>query len=65
MVWSLIYSSNHTRPKFFKKAENVTIIQFIFFAKGIDYKVFQRFEEHKTGFLIRIKDNVSYISIEK
>ena len=36
------------------------------FDKGYnDYKAFEHFTAHKTGFITRIKDNASYISIEK
>ena len=35
------------------------------FDKGYnDYKAFERFTEHKTGFVTRIKDSASYINIE-
>ena len=35
------------------------------FDKGYnDYKAFERFTEHKTGFVTRIKDNASYFNIE-
>ena len=67
MVPSLVWFSeakthDHNFLEKLKCDENTIYV----FDKGYnDYKAFEHFTDHKTGFVTRIKDNASYISIEK
>ena len=67
MVPSLVWFSeakthDHNFLEKLKCDENTIYV----FDKGYnDYKAFEHFTDQKTGFVTRIKDNASYISIEK
>lgn len=63
MVWfSEVKTHDHNFLEKLKCDENTVYV----FDKGYnDYKAFEHFTNHRTGFVTRIKDNASYIKIEE
>jgi hypothetical protein len=63
LVW---FSEAKTHDhKFLEKLECDQNTIYVFDKAYNDYKAFEHFTAHKTGFVTRIKDNASYLSIEK
>jgi IS4 transposase len=63
LVW---FSEAKTHDhKFLEKLECDENTIYVFDKAYNDYRAFEHFTAHKTGFVTRIKDNASYLSIEK
>ncbi|OBX19312.1 transposase [Gelidibacter algens] len=63
LVW---FSEAKTHDhKFLEKLKCDENTIYVFDKAYNDYKAFEHFTAHKTGFVTRIKDNASYLSIEK
>src|SRR5690606_8608996 len=63
LVWfSEAKTHDHT---FLKKLECNDNTIYVFDKGYNDYKSFEHFTEHDTGFVTRIKDNASYLNVEK